>query len=127
MFCDKVRKVTEAFRDVSAIEPAETEINGTIYYKTTVLLKKKEDFIRSGMTANVWIVSAVSDNALYIPVSALHKKDGKTFVTVRSGAFTSEKEIETGIKDSKGNIEVLSGLQAGEQVVTETITHATSL
>jgi RND family efflux transporter MFP subunit len=106
---------------VTAIDPAETEINGTVYYKTTVTLNKKEDFIRSGMTANVWVTASTSENTLFVPISVIYKNDSKTFVKVLENNKVVDVEVITGIKDSKGNIEILSGVTEGQKVIIETI------
>lgn len=99
------------------IDPAETELNGTIYYKTTVVLDQKEGAIRSGMTANVWILSGKNASTLFVPASALVKKDDKIFVSVLVNNLPLEKEVETGMRDGKGNVEIKSGLEEGEQVI----------
>lgn len=102
---------------VVAIDPAETIIGGAVYYKTTVLFEKKDERIRSGMTANVWIKTAVSENTLLVPVSAVQNKNGKKIIQILEGKQTIDKEITTGIKNDVGMIEITSGVSMGEQVV----------
>lgn len=102
---------------VVAIDPAETIIGGAVYYKTTVLFEKKDERIRSGMTANVWIKTAVSENTLLVPVSAVQNKNGKKIIQILEGKQTIDKEITTGIKNDVGMIEITSGVSVGEQVV----------
>ena len=105
---------------VTAIDPAETQINGTVYYKTTVILNNKEDFIRSGMTANVWVVASTTKDTLYVPMSALIKENDKTFVKVLKNNIVSSVEVSTGIKDINGNIEIISDLQENDQIIVDT-------
>ena len=102
---------------VVAIDPAETIIGGAVYYQTTILFEKKDELIRSGMTANVWIKTAVSKNALSVPASAVQNKNGKKIVLVLKGEEIVEKEVETGIKNDIGMIEITSGLSEGEQII----------
>lgn len=104
---------------ITEIEPAETEINGTVYYKTTVLLDKNEDFIRSGMTANVWVTTNESTDALYVPVSALIRRDSRYFVKVLENKKPVEVEVEAGIRDARGNVEIRKGLSEGQQVIID--------
>lgn len=113
---DSIEKETFLGKIV-AIDPAETIIGGSVYYQTTVLLDKTNERIKSGMTANVWIKTAVSENTLLVPVSAVQNKDGKKIVQIFEGNQTFDKEITTGIKNDLGMIEITSGVSFGEQVV----------
>lgn len=102
---------------VVAIDPAETVVGGAVYYKTTVLFDNRDERIRSGMTANVWIKTDVSENTLLVPVSAIQNKNNKKIVQVLEGERVVDREITTGIKNDLGMIEITSGLSEGEQVV----------
>lgn len=102
---------------VVAIDPAETIVGGAVYYKTTVFFDKEDERIRSGMTANVWIETAVSKDTLFVPVSAIQDKDGKKIVQVFEEKQVVDKEVTTGIKNDLGMIEITSGLSLGEQVI----------
>jgi HlyD family secretion protein len=102
---------------VVAIDPAETIIGGVVYYQTTILFDKTDERVRSGMTANIWIKISSSKETLFIPVSAIQKKEGKKIVKILSGKQIIEKEVVTGIKNDKGMIEIISGISEGEQVV----------
>jgi HlyD family secretion protein len=109
------------FGTVTAIDPAETTISGAVYYQTTVVFNTTEDFIRSGMTANVWIRTAVSTSTLFVPVSALQRKGNRKLVDVLEGNTLIEKEVATGLKNNVGMIEITYGLSEGEKVVLGTI------
>lgn len=102
---------------VVAIDPAETIVGGAVYYQTTILFDKVDERIRSGMTANVWINTATSKDALFVPASAVQIKDGKKIVQVLSGEQSIKREVVTGIENDRGMIEIVSGLSLGEQVI----------
>lgn len=102
---------------VSIMDPAESIRGGAVYYRATVLFDEEDDRIRPGMTANVWIKTAVAENTLSVPMSAVQAKDGKKIVQVLEGEQTAEKEVTIGIKDDAGMIEIVSGLSQGEQVI----------
>lgn len=102
---------------IVSIDPAETEIQGAIYYETTIIFDKVDEHIKSGMTANVLIKTDVKENALFIPVSAIRIKDNKKYVQILENKKTVSKEVTTGIKNSMGMIEIISGLEEGEQVM----------
>ena len=91
-----------------------------MYYQTTILFDKTDERVRSGMTANIWIKISSSEETLFIPVSAIQKKEGKKIVKILSGKQIIEKEVVTGIKNDKGMIEIISGISEGEQVILST-------
>lgn len=102
---------------VVAIDPVETIIGGAVYYQTTILFDTVDERIRSGMTANVWINTAVSEEVLFVPASAVQSNDGKKMVQTFSDGRVVKKEVHTGIENDAGMIEIISGLSEGEQVI----------
>lgn len=104
---------------VIAIDPAEKEINGTIYYQTTVELASVIDFLRPGMTANVWTIIREIPDGIAVPASALYTVGDTTRVRVTRGGVLTEKIVTTGFADRQGRIQVTSGLHAGEVVLLE--------
>lgn len=115
---------------VSQIDPAETIVGGAIYYKTTVLFVDHDERIKPGMTTNVWIKSAHKEGVLYIPAEAVKEKRGQEptdsrlypYVQVLEGSQIKEKDVQTGMKGENGTIEIISGLNEGEQVILSTKT-----
>ncbi len=105
---------------IVSIDPAETEIQGAVYYETTIIFDKVDEHIKSGMTANVLIKTDVKENALFIPVSAIRIKDNKKYVQILENKKTINRDVITGIKNSAGMIEIISGLEEGEQVMVST-------
>ncbi len=124
---------------VVQIYPSEQIIDGVATYKTVLQFGKSDDRIRSGMTANIDIVSEKKDGVLAIPQRAVIRKNGSKFVKVLvdkkgdstkqfadlTSVFEDKKQavyevpIETGIKGSDGKIEIISGLKAGEKIIVE--------
>lgn len=124
---------------VVQIYPSEQIIDGVATYKTVLQFGKGDDRIRSGMTANIDIISAKKDGVLAIPQRAVIRKNGSKFVKILveknddsakqfanlTSVFENKKQavyevpIETGIKGSDGKIEIISGLKAGEKIIVE--------
>lgn len=103
---------------VISIDPAEIMIEGVATYKTTLEFTKEDDQIRSGMTANVDILTAKRQNVIFVSSRAVITKDGQKLVLVDMGnSKQEERKIETGLRGSDGNIEIISGLNAGEKVI----------
>ncbi|WP_058970215.1 efflux RND transporter periplasmic adaptor subunit [Type-D symbiont of Plautia stali] len=95
--------------------------NAAIYYNALLDVPNPDNALRISMTAQVNLLRDAAKEALLIPVQATKKDaDGKTFVEVADKQGLPEKRIiTTGISDSV-DIQVLSGLQAGEKVILAT-------
>lgn len=105
---------------VVAIDPAETVIEGVPTYKVTLYFIAKDDRIRSGMTANLDILTHERDNVLAIPYRAVVNDNGMKTVRISNAAKTAFTSVPvvTGLKGSDGLIEIVSGISAGDTVVT---------
>jgi len=99
------------------INPAETVVGGAIYYETIVAFDTPDERLRSGMTVNILIETATVADTLIIPRSAVETISGQTIVQVFADGAVEERAVVTGLKDAHGQIEIVSGLTAGEQVV----------
>jgi len=126
---DSVNITLDAFGDdveftgeVVEIEPAETEVSGVIYYKTSILIEFSDDQeVRSGMTANVEVMTDKVEQVLVIPRRAIIEEDGKKLVRVlknKDAAEFEKVEVTTGLQGDNGEIEITSGLEEGEEIIT---------
>lgn len=105
---------------VIAIDPAETIIEGVSTYKVTLQFLEENGRIRSGMTANIDILTAKLQDVFTIPQRAVIYKNGDKFVRVLdlgSDEF-GEVKVETGLHGSDGRLEIISGLKEGDRVIT---------
>ena len=104
---------------ISRINPGETIIEGVRTYKTTLTFVKDDARIRRGMTANIMIAAGHRENVLAIPARAIAVKGGtKTVRVAHEGeAEAEERAVVTGLRGSDGYIEVLGGLEEGEQIL----------
>ncbi|KKU58868.1 MAG: Efflux transporter, RND family, MFP subunit [Parcubacteria group bacterium GW2011_GWA2_47_12] len=104
---------------VVSIEPAERMIDGVATYRTTFQFNKDDERIRSGMTANIDVTTAKRDNSLVIPARTIYTKDGKKYINIYLDKNKSEeRQIEIGIQSSDGNVEIISGINEGEKILT---------
>lgn len=108
---------------ITSIDPGETVIEGVSTYLTKLHFKKPDSRIKSGMTANIDIVSARHENVLSVPQRAVQKETGKEFVMLyketkdKNSSSTEKTIVTTGLRGVDGYIEILSGLTEGEKIV----------
>ncbi|MEM9215203.1 MAG: HlyD family efflux transporter periplasmic adaptor subunit [Cyanobacteria bacterium P01_F01_bin.150] len=78
--------------------------------------------LRVGGRVYVWIEAAVNPNAVTVPLGALlpGKQTVYAFVVDESSGMVERRTVETGIEGLTG-VEILSGVEPGELVVTEGI------
>lgn len=105
---------------VLTVNPASTLVSGVVNYKITGSLENIPE-IKPGMTSNMTILVSEKKEALVAPSSAVINKDGKKIVRVvndpKNKTFI-ETEVSVGLEADGGDVEVLSGLSGGEEVVT---------
>jgi multidrug efflux pump subunit AcrA (membrane-fusion protein) len=82
-------------------------------------------FFRSGMNATVDFIEQSKENALLIPVEAVHKeKEGDYVLVKQNNAKEPVKTAVTlGISDDK-NVEVVSGIGENDRIVIKTKKYA---
>ncbi|MBU1036954.1 efflux RND transporter periplasmic adaptor subunit [Patescibacteria group bacterium] len=103
---------------ITFIDPAETVINDVVYYKIKVTFDQKDEKVKSGMTANVTVSTASKEDILYIPLRAVIEPNGHSYVRVLINDQIQEKEVITGLRGDGGLVEVISGLNEEEEVIT---------
>ena len=101
------------------INPAETITQGVVDYLVKVSFDTPSSEMKSGLTANLDIATKEDDNALILPEYAILTNDSGTFVETLAA---DKKTVVTtpvtlGIQDENGNVEILSGVTNGEQVL----------
>jgi HlyD family secretion protein len=120
---DSVTMTLDAFPNetftgsVFYIAPAETNTGGVITYLIKIAFSKADPRLKSGLTANVDIQTKHDDTAFILPQYAILQNDSGTFVETLVGGVTTTTPVTLGIQDQSGNVEVLSGVTLGEQVI----------
>lgn len=121
---DKARVTLDAygegtifFASIVSIDPAETVRDGVSTYRAILQFSEADERVKSGMTANIEIVTEEKINVIAVPQGIVFEKNGRKYVSVKEGEMIAEREVTTGSVSSLGNIEILSGLREGDQVV----------
>lgn len=113
---------------VTKIAVEGTSSDGVTTYPVTIQLEENAA-LKGGMNANAEIVISQKTGVLYVPVEAVQKKDGKSYVMAavteeKSGEDNGSKQnspgfemrfVTTGISTDQ-YIEIASGLEEGERV-----------
>jgi RND family efflux transporter MFP subunit len=101
---------------ISAIDPAESEISGVSSYKITFSVESDITDLRSGIGTNISVVSRKKTNVLLVPKDAIFSENGMSFVYFSENGLRLKKEVETGISGANGKTEITSGLSVGDKI-----------
>jgi len=103
---------------VTNIDPAETIVNGGLTYKVTLQFTLDDDRIKSGMTANVKILTEDKKNVMAVPEGTIITKGADKFVLLDTGnASSEERKVIVGIQGTNGYVEIVSGLNDGDKLL----------
>jgi RND family efflux transporter MFP subunit len=105
---------------VLTVNPASTVISGVVDYKIKGSLENILE-IKPGMTANMTILVSEKENALAVPSTAVINKTNKKYVRVIDDLKKltyHEVEVQIGLQADGGLVEILSGLNEGETIIT---------
>lgn len=105
---------------ILSVNSASTVNSGIVDYKVRGSLENIPN-IKPGMTANMTILIAKKDNALAVPSTAVINKNNKKYVRVVDDLkklIYHEVEVKTGLQADGGVIEILSGLNEGQTIIT---------
>jgi HlyD family secretion protein len=100
---------------VTSIAPVADKDTHTFAVKVTPL--DEAGLLRSGMFADLSILVDEKQNTLLVPLDAVTEVNGQTSVYVVKGNIADLRPVTVGLT-SDGYVEILSGLEEGETVVT---------
>ncbi|QYM92179.1 efflux RND transporter periplasmic adaptor subunit [Dickeya zeae] len=101
----------------SSSSTSSSSSSSAIYYNGLFDVANPDETLRISMTAQVYILLSEAKHATVVPISALQNRQEKWFVqVVRPQSPPQWREVTPGISDS-AYIQLLSGVQPGEEVV----------
>lgn len=108
----------ELLGHVEFIAPVATVELGTVNYMVTVSFDSTVVELRSGMTANITLITQRKEDVLLVPNRAISidREEGLLFVAKLVNGEIESADVEIGLQDDSFT-EVLSGLQEGDEVV----------
>ena len=101
------------------IDPSATTTDGIVNYKIKSSIINLDSAIRSGMNADINILTAEKSHVIVIPKAAIVQKDGKMYVNIITDMKRKkyeEKEVSTGLLGDGNLIEITIGLSDGEAI-----------
>ena len=107
---------------VQSIDPAETMIEGVVYYEVGIYLSDDDRLIalKPGLTADVIITTIEKQDVLMLPQrTVLSGDEGKYVRVVTKGNEYEERLITTGERGDLGMVLIEAGLEAGEEIVVK--------
>jgi macrolide-specific efflux system membrane fusion protein len=97
-----------------------TVVNNVTIYEVDLLPETIPDVFRSGMSANVEVITESKENVLLIPLKATTKDKDENFVLLKQGNGGIVKQrVRLGLSDDE-NVEVVSGLSTSDTVIITT-------
>ncbi len=99
---------------VTAIEPKAELQNSVVNYVIVLTFETDSDVVlRPEMTARLRIELERRDDVLTVPRKALHRRDGRQFVTVQRAGEWIEQEVTSGWRTDQA-VEIVTGLDEGD-------------
>jgi len=99
------------------MDPAQTTSDGVVGYKIKVNFAKPDPRMKSGLTVNLVVETKHKDSVLYLPQYAILQNDSGTFAEVLQDNKVTDVPVTLGLQDQNGNVEIVSGVTDGEQVI----------
>lgn len=108
---------------VYEVSPSETIVQGVVYYEVKISFDAKGEQVKPGMTANLNIETSTVTNVLKVPARAVQYEGNQAYVEVlkivEKKQEVEKRNVDVGLQGDE-DIEITSGLQADDEVVTFT-------
>lgn len=93
-------------------------VNNVTIYAVDLVPENIPDFFRSGMNATVNFIQDSRENAILLPLEAVHKDNQGSYVLIKVNGNKEpvRKSVELGITDDR-NVEIASGIGENDRVI----------
>jgi len=115
----------QASGKVEKMDSLGTISSGVVTYNVTIDFDSLDDRVKPQMSVSASIITDVKQNILIVPSSAVKAQGGTAYVEVLNGATPEQKTVTVGVSNST-DTEIVSGINAGDKVVTQTINSSAS-
>ncbi len=103
---------------VRSIDQTGQLIDGVVYYQVDISFENPPEGAMNEMSADVTIETSKKRN-ISLPREVIGRDGGRRYVQVLDGDSRKEVDIEVGVTDAYGYVEILDGLSEGDQVLID--------
>jgi len=107
---------------VEKMDSLGTLTSGVVTYNVTIGFDSLDPRIKPGMSVSAAIITGIKQDIIIVPNSAVKSQGGSSYVQVLKNGQTTPQQVpvEVGISNNT-DTEIISGITAGDNVVTQTI------
>ena len=106
---------------VTKIDTIGQTVQNVVTYNAEISFEQQNDLLKPGMSVSAAIVTNIKKDIIIVPNSAIKTQGGDSYVEIlNSGTVPEQSIVEIGLANNT-ETEVVSGLNAGDKVVTQTI------
>jgi HlyD family secretion protein len=105
---------------VEKIDALGTVSSGVVTYNVTIGFDTLDERIKPEMSVSASIITDVKQDIIIVPNSAVKSQGNASYVEVLVGNTVQQKTVTTGISNDS-EIEIISGVSVGNNVITQTI------
>jgi macrolide-specific efflux system membrane fusion protein len=110
---------------VEKMDSLGTLTSGVVDYNVTIGFDSLDPRIRPEMSVSAAIITGVKQDVILVPNSAVKTQNGNSYVQVLNGQTPQNVTVEVGLSNDT-QTEIISGVNVGDNVVTQTINSSTS-
>lgn len=106
--------------EVAEIDAIGVVTQGVVNYSAKIVFDTQDERIKPGMSVSASVITDAKQNVLVVPNSAIKQQGGSAYVEILTNDIPQQQPVETGLANDTMT-EIVSGLQEGQRVVTQTI------
>ena len=110
---------------VEKIDALGTLSSNVVTYNVVISFDSLDERIRPQMSVSAEIITNSKQDIIIVPSSAIKTQNGGSYVQVMKNGTPENRKVELGIANDT-NTEITSGLNVGDEVITQTINSSTS-
>jgi len=102
-----------------------TLTSGVVTYNVTIGFDTLDPRIKPEMSVSASIITSVKQNVITVPNSAVKTQNGNSYVQILVDGVPQNKAVKVGASNNT-EMEIISGINTGDNVITQTINSSTS-
>ncbi len=111
--------------EVAQVDSLGTVSQGVVSYNIKIKFDIQDDRVKSGMSVNATITTETKLDVIMVASGAVKTLGDSSYVEILKDGVLSKQTVVTGITDDV-NTEIISGLNEGDEVVSQTISSSNS-